>query len=82
MPLAQEIVGKTPVEGFFEVGCEEEPAGAGGSGCEVGLSFHDAVEQLPVVCGYVFDVTHVFESAFYFEGGDAGVYHVEQAVGG
>ena len=34
------------------------------------------------VRGYVFDVTHVFESAFYFEGGDAGVYHVEQAVGG
>ena len=47
----------------------------------LGMTFHNVVEQLAVVCGDVFDVAEVFEASFDFERGDAGFDHGAE-VGG
>ena len=80
--MAEEVVGEAAVEGAFQVGGEEEAAGAGGGWTQLGLPLHDAVQELAVVGGGVFDVVHVLQTAFDFEGGDAGVDHGAEMVGG
>ena len=75
MSLAEEVVGKTTVEGFFKVGGEEETACAGRSWLVLWMAFHNVVKQLPVVGGGVFDVAEVFQAAFYLEGGDTCIDH-------